>query len=261
MSSTTPTIAFFGATGGCALAALVATLEAGYQARALARTPQRLTSLLEKRGLKPEATSKLVILQGNAKDQDAVTKTLVPSPGTVVDKIVFGIGGTPKLTPNPLKPTLDDPLVCQSSMSTILASIADIFTDPSYAQQQRPLVTAVSTTGMSAKRDIPLAMIPLYHWLLPIPHADKKVMEESAEKAKAEGVIRDFVIVKASLLTDGKRLGSEKVRVGWEGGEAEGKGPAVGYTISREDVGGFIFEGVVDGKKAEYLGKKVTVTY
>ena len=86
-------------------------------------------------------------------------------------------------------------------------------------------------------------------------------MEESVEKAKAEGVIRDFVIVKASLLTDGKKLGSSKVRVGWEGGEADKKGPAIGYTISREDVGGFIFEEIIDKSKAEYFGKKVTVTY
>ena len=146
-------------------------------------------------------------------------------------------------------------------MSIILASVKDLFANPRYQQQQRPLVTAVSTTGMSAKRDIPIAMIPLYHWLLPIPHADKKVMEESVEKAKAEGVIRDFVIVKASLLTDGKKLGLDKVRVGWEGGEADGKGPAVGYTVSREDVGGFIFEEVIHKSKAEYFGKKVTVTY
>lgn len=86
-------------------------------------------------------------------------------------------------------------------------------------------------------------------------------MEELIEKAKTEGVIRDFVIVKASFLTDGKRLGLGKVRVGWEGGEAEGCGPAVGYTIGREDVGGFIFEEVIERVKEVYLGKKVTVTY
>ena len=36
--------------------------------------------------------SKLVILQGNAKDGDAVAKTLVDDSGKVVDQIVFGVG-------------------------------------------------------------------------------------------------------------------------------------------------------------------------
>lgn len=45
MSSNGTTIAFFGATGGCALAALVATLEAGYNARARKLVlPDRLPS-------------------------------------------------------------------------------------------------------------------------------------------------------------------------------------------------------------------------
>ena len=60
--------------------------------RPVARTPQKLTDLLSKRGVPQTATSKLVILQGNAKDQEAVTKTLVDDAGKVVDKIVFGIG-------------------------------------------------------------------------------------------------------------------------------------------------------------------------
>ena len=209
----------------------------------VARTPQKLTDLLSKRGIKEDITqSKLVIIQGNAKDQEAVSKVLVDESGKVADKIIFGIGthsshfpsrpyskliqpltptpgGTPKLTPNPLKPTLDDPVVCQSSMSTILSSVRAIFTSPSYHGQARPLVTAISTTGMSAKRDIPLLMIPLYHWLLAVPHADKKVMEEEVEKAKAEGVIREYVIVKPSLLMGENRLGRENIRVGWEGKE------------------------------------------
>ena len=117
---------------------------------------------------------------------------------------------------------------------------------------------------MSAKRDIPLLMIPLYHWLLAVPHADKKVMEEEVEKAKAEGVIREYVIVKPSLLMGEQRLGREKIRVGWEGKGNGGKEvfePAVGYTISREDVGGFIFEEVIAKVNEEHYGKKISITY
>ena len=60
--------------------------------RPVARNPQKLTDLLSRRGVSQPATSKLVILQGNGKDQDAVTKTLIDDSGKVVDKIVFGIG-------------------------------------------------------------------------------------------------------------------------------------------------------------------------
>lgn len=55
--------------------------------------------------------------------------------------------------------------------------------------------------------------------------------------------IVDFVVVRPSLPKDGKRLGVEKVRVG-----EEGQGTvvlAIGYTISGEDVGGWVFENIV----------------
>lgn len=97
--------------------------------------------------------------------------------------------------------------------------------------------------------------------MLGTAHEDKRLMEKFIEDAKAEGSTRDFVIVRASLLTDGKREGLAKIRVGWEGGEEDGKGPAVGYTISREDVGGFVFDEVVNDQKGKYHGKKLTVTY
>ena len=137
----------------------------------------------------------------------------------------------------------------------------DVFSKPDYRHAPKPLLIAISTTGLTAKRDVPLAMMPLYHWMLATPHEDKKIMEKLIEEAKAEGSIGDFVIVRASLLTNGKREGLAKTRVGWEGGEADGKGPAVGYTISREDVGGFIFDEVVNNQTPKFHGKKLTVTY
>lgn len=125
--------------------------------------------------------------------------------------------------------------------------------------QQKPILTAVSTTGISSKRDIPIAMIPLYHWLLRVPHADKKVMEALVEKAAARNVIRGYLIVRPSLLTDGKKLGSSSVRVGWE--NVDGNGAAIGYTITRDDVGGFIFEKVIQNNAEEFTDKKVSLTY
>lgn len=111
-------------------------------------------------------------------------------------------------------------------------------------------------------------MMPLYHWLLSVPHKDKKRMEAlilaEGEKRAEERVIGDFVLVRPSLLTDGARLGVAKVRVGEEsgaGGAGAGK-PAVGYTISREDVGGWVFDEIVSGDGADrFAGKMVSITY
>lgn len=75
------------------------------------------------------------------------------------------------------------------------------------------------------------------------------------EKAILEHTDR-FVIVRPSLLTNGKALGGTKIRVGTE------ERPAVGYTISREDVGRWVFENLVRGDQGPgYVGKKVIITY
>ena len=63
------------------------------------------------------------------------------------------------------------------------------------------------------------------------------------------------VIVRPSLLTNGKARGGKKIRVGTE------EKPAVGYTISREDVGLWVFENLLKGDGETYVGQKVTITY
>ena len=130
---------------------------------------------------------------------------------------------------------------------------------------QKPLLVALSTTGISSQaRDVPIAMIPLYHWILSVPHKDKKQMEallltEMAKPAD-ERAIKNFILIRPSLLTDGVRLGTAKVRVGQESIEAVK--PAVGYKISREDVGGWVFDELVHGDGGEkFAGKMVSITY
>jgi hypothetical protein len=129
----------------------------------------------------------------------------------VVDIIVSGIGGTPVFKPNPFRPTLDDPTICQDATSTVLKSLKASLR----ADMKRPLFVVVSTTGISNHgHDIPIAMIPLYHWLLPVPHADKKKMEGllATVVQSASPAIAGFVAVRPSLLTDGPMLGMDKVR-------------------------------------------------
>lgn len=82
------------------------------------------------------------------------------------------------------------------------------------------------------------------------------LLAEMANSAD-ERAIENFVVVRPSLLTDGPRLGTGKVRAG-----EESKKPAVGYTISREDVGGWMFDEIVKGDRREqYVGEMVTITY
>lgn len=169
-ASATKTIAFFGATGGCGLSALRYSLAEGYTCRALCRTPAKLTALLSE-----SPTSNLVTLEGNAHDAVAVEACLTASPTSLVDTIVFSIGGAFVLS----KMSLDDPDVCRRGIETVLTALTTL-REKGVTGQPRLLV--VSTTGISRfGRDIPIAMLPLYKGMLKVPHEDKKAMEQLVE--------------------------------------------------------------------------------
>ena len=68
-------------------------------------------------------------------------------------------------------------------------------------------------------------------------------------------VFDGFTILRPTLLTSGKVKGVKNVKVGTE------QKPALGYTISRGDVGTWIFEKLVIGNKSRWNGEKVTLTY
>lgn len=74
--------------------------------------------------------------------------------------------------------------------------------------------------------------------------------------------IGSFVLVRPSVLTNGRETGLERVK--WDvedGGVARG---AIGYSISRRDVGGFVFEVVVrsfESGKEVGGGRIYSVTY
>lgn len=104
---------------------------------------------------------------------------------------------------------------------------------------------------------MPWPIVPLYHYLGSSPHADKRAMEELVRGDRGEHV-RGFVVVRPSLLTDGRPRELESVRAGWEwgvdvdgvqgnGGEKE-PGPQVGWYVARKDVGEWVFrKAVVEG--------------
>ncbi|KAI9317801.1 hypothetical protein DFJ73DRAFT_791649 [Zopfochytrium polystomum] len=249
--STKLAIAFFGATGGCAAAALALALEAGHPVSALARTPSKLRDILTKAHGVSESTidRNLTVIQGDVKDAAAVRKALTPN-DRPVDIIISGIGGTPVMKASLTKPVgLTDPTICADAARTVVDAVAGLGI-PDGAR--RPTMVVISTTGTDRRTpDVPFAMRGLYHWVLAVPHVDKREMEDVVVAAYKRGVIGGFVVVRPTLLTDGERKGS---------GKGSASGPAVGYSISRKDVGGWIFENVVQGT-GQWENRCVSLTY
>ncbi|KAH6672352.1 hypothetical protein B0J14DRAFT_593488 [Halenospora varia] len=273
--SVTKNIAFFGATGGTAAATLAQCLLAGYNCTALVRSASKLTNLLKTSHSIPAETldKQLTIIQGNIKSIDDCTQTVFPAalnPPTSrtnnrsVDIIVSCIGSIPVWKGwNPI-PSIEDPTVCAEGTNAILTALRN------RQPVKKPVYCAMSTTGISKYgRDVPLVFAPLYYVFLHIPHKDKKIMENlviegASNSDKGQQVISEYNIIRASLLTSGAQLGREHIR--WEVEDGAVTSKAIGYTISRADVGNFIFEEVVekwDGSevKAEGKGRIFTVTY
>jgi hypothetical protein len=164
-----------------------------------------------------------------------------------VGSIIFGIGmvmgGGRK----------SEPKICQEGLQAILAALEEL------KFSSAPHLTAISSTGLTeGPRDIPFLVYPLYRLLLGTPHADKKVMEKLAvDEVGPQGKhrISGYTVIRASLLTDGKSLGMGKIRVGTE------DEPKIGYFISRDDVGLWIYEEIINGDATKWSGAKPTLTH
>ncbi|ROV90079.1 hypothetical protein VMCG_09789 [Cytospora schulzeri] len=252
------TILFLGATGGCGFSTLRRSITAGHTCIALCRTPSRLADKL------PESqrnAPNLRIEKGNALDQSAVARCLVnPTEphNRLVDAVVFTIGGAFQLS----KFAIDDPHVCENAMKTLLSALSDARKGAGggVTAGGDPRIVAISSTGVSAHgRDFPLTVWPVYHFMLKEVHKDKRAMETLlVEGGEA------FVIVRPSLLKDGGDEDEHKrpIRVGVEdlrAGKLESK--EVGLSITREDVGRWIFEETLSGDGGKWLGKVASVTY
>ncbi|GAB7340603.1 hypothetical protein MBLNU457_7011t1 [Dothideomycetes sp. NU457] len=251
-TSAKQTYAFLGATGGCTLNALIPALTAGHTCLALARDPSKLRHLLLTNGLPEPLLANLTITKGDAKNPSDVRLMLSPDGKTThVTGIVSGIGSTFawKKGFHLMPIMIQDPTVCESAMAALVSTLHTLEPVKGAA---RPFVVAVSTTGISdTERDVPLLLLWLYKWLLHVPHMDKRAMEALLRKSGEESLV-----VRASLLTDGAARGVNAVRHGVE------TRPAVGYYISRKDVGGWIWENVLRrGTVGDLDGEAVTVTY
>ncbi|KAJ5162252.1 hypothetical protein N7492_007644 [Penicillium capsulatum] len=245
MSVNTKTIAFLGGSTGVGLSTLKHSIAAGYQCIALCRDPSKLTSIFA-----PELTPNLTIVSGNAHNTDAVSKCIVSRTGNLVDLIITTIGSRPVLS----KLTIEDPNCCRKGAATMLEALTLLRRQ---GVAGSPHIVAFSTTGLSRfGRDVPFAMVPIYHVMLKVPHEDKRIMEDTFVESG-----EPFTIIRASMLTNNKT--DKAVRVGTEDPKngLEGK-VAIGYSISREDAGKWIAENfcLVSRPDEKYINKIATIT-
>jgi len=147
-----------------------------------------------------------------------------------------------------------DTTICQTAARSIVAALDDL------QPVNPPFLTVISTTGVSkGRRDVPRLMQPLYHTLLSVPHKDKRIMEDVVLKAARRGeakskIICGYTIVRPSLLNNKAPSNERKLRSGTE------SRPAIGYLISRNDVGKWIFEEVIRKEGKKWASRAVNIT-
>jgi NAD(P)H-binding len=240
------TILFIAASTGCGLSALATALQNGHTCIALLRYPSKIDDLVKK------YPSNIIVRQGNAYSLEDVRDALVHQ-GRLVDRVCSSIG----LRPTGISMKLADPEVCAKGMRTLVAALEDV---RAQGIQGRPLISALSTTGISRSgvRDYPALLYPLYHWALAEAHADKRNME-----AALSGSGERFVIVRPSLLVDADRPNDDdKIRAGIDDPKTtEYERIEIGYTISRGAVGRFITTQVLEKDGEGLEGKAVAVTW
>jgi hypothetical protein len=257
---TKPTIFFLGATGGCTLSALAHSLSGGYPCIALVRTPEKLTTLLRDAGIEESTLASLLTIHtGDALAVAAVKGALLRSFDGHVQlprTIISGLGGAPKLRFNLPPLTIDQPTICQTGAATLVTALSEIYAAYPELRASEPLLCFISTGGLHKGEDDVLGVMQLlYRTLLSVPYRDKRAMDEVFFGEAGAGHFRTVVGVKPTILTGGPELGSEKVKVGrkWE--------PEVGYTISKKDVGAWIYRVIVLKNAEGWEGEMVTMTY
>jgi len=179
--------------------------------------------------------------------------------------------------------------LCTQSALNVLTTMPKSDPQPKFI-----FITSLGVTKAS-HASLPLALKPLYSWMLAIPHADKlgvervihhcagqawtdpepsaDLMKEGAGKGvewsareglPEQGQLKNWVIVRPAWLSDGVCKADEEPKKKGK----KSKGPyqiiegdqGAGYTISRRDVGHFLVEGLVKNWDT-WQGKIVGISY
>ncbi|KAF9014247.1 hypothetical protein BDQ17DRAFT_1419148 [Cyathus striatus] len=195
-----------------------------------------------------------------------------------VDLLLFTVGGTPKFTV--LKGAVINPpnLVTHSLINTLC-------TMPRMTLQPRIVVVSTIGTTRSSRAAIPVALKPVYGYLIKEPRKDKLGAERilshvggwrwnttddgepsehiigrgdwtKLEGLPAQGELKRILLVRAAMLTDGECLadkkGSNAYRVS--------KQDITGWNISRQDVAHFVVDAVLN-RWDEYENETVSIAY
>lgn len=143
-----------------------------------------------------------------------------------------------------------------------------------------PKLVFLSSVGLTKQshKSIPIALKPVYGFMLRMPHSDKLGMETVAAHAAGwtwsdvppagvlpenwkdripdSGFEKHTLLVRAALLTDGKCKGDKEGNKAYRVSEEE----LGGYTISRKDIAHFVVEQALQDWE-KYEGKVVNVGY
>ena len=123
------------------------------------------------------------------------------------------------------------------------------------ALPQQPLLVVISANGVldQEPRDYPLALTLLYRWMLIAIYDDKRIMESTLEKMRPSGA---YLLVRPSVLNDEPSRGIEAIRQGTT------NEPVQGWSISREDVGLWIYERVIKpSDRSSIVNNGFVITY
>ncbi|KAI8981831.1 hypothetical protein BDF20DRAFT_818267 [Mycotypha africana] len=225
-------VAVLGGSKGCARAMVVQSLSnnANHEFKLLIRNPNKLEESYTK-----EQLSKVTIIEGDALDVVAVKETIRNT-----DVVIFSVGSGMDI----MKRKMLQPGLCKDAMTVLLEAMSQLSNDDVDSRPKH--LVAVSTTGLDGMKEVPFLLQPLYKFLLHEPHQDKLAMERLIENNEIQGL--NWIIVRPSLLTDGQVTGKYRANVGISG-----------YTISRDDVGHFLWNQCVLAEV--WNNKKVVVTY
>lgn len=200
--------------------------------------------------------------------------------------MLFSVGGTPKFTFG--KGFVIDPrnLVTQSLFNAL-----STMPESSRTGDQTGIV-AISSIGLTrtSHDSLPIALKPLYGWLLQVPHEDKAGAERvlahcagwswnSAEDGEpgaeimgenwkereglpSAGSLKKALVIRPALLTDGESIAEKPVKEGKQHKEPYrvSESELKGYTVSRKDVAHFVVDAITN-KWDQHANKRVNIVY
>jgi len=228
------------------------------------------------------AQGKAILVEGDALKLDDVkaawNRALTANESHAIDLVLFTIGGNPSFKLLNHGFVIKPRNLCTQTLLNVICTVPDLPTSPKF----------IAVTSLGITQDchdhLPLALKPLYSFLLAGPHADKLGAERvlahcsghtwsdpeprsdimngpsgnwsDRDHLPAKGTLKDLVIVRAAMLMDGECKGDEKAGAY----RASTQYLEGAYRVSRKDVAHFISTRVIQNW-SEWNGKIANIAY